>query len=590
VAGIIWNNVEDYYTGATIGIAPNAQVLSIRVLGDDGSGTYVDVIEGIQYAVANKETFDIRVMNLSLSGWARSPYFADPLNRAVEEAWAAGIVVLAAAGNEGPYAESITVPGNDPYVITIGAVDSNKTPGYWADDSLANFSSSGPTLDGFVKPDLLVPGGNVVSYMFNDGDTDPETSSSPALVLDHPDYSVNSSMFRMNGTSMSTAVASGVVALILEAHPTMTPDQVKYRLMASTQTAVANDQLMYSPLQQGIGRIWVPDAVFGDIPLLNANSGMDINADLAHGWLKLDENGEPVRDESGDYVLDEAELAYHYQGQVQKVISDDGATYLYYTEDPTDGSLVVLGAADLQTLMWIEYDDLMGMGVTFDNVNNGAAYWPHAEAWSNGIYNWAGGIYNWAGGIYNWAGGIYNWAGGIYNWAGGIYNWAGGIYNWAGGIYNWAGGIYNWAGSTDVSSTSWVGEGWATRTPTVTPTNEPTAMSTTTATSEPTATNTAVPTATATSEPTATNTAVPTATATSEPTATNTAVPTATATNEPTATNTPLPSATATSEPTATNTAVPTATVAPSATPDHNPESGDQNTNAYTLFLPFITK
>ena len=118
---------------------------------------------------------------------------------------AAGIVVLAAAGNSGPAAETITVPGNDPYVITVGAVDSNRTPAYWADDILPPFASTGPTLDGFAKPEVLAPGMNVVSYMYNDA-SNPENSA--YLVQQHPDYSENTSMFRMNGTSMSTAAAS----------------------------------------------------------------------------------------------------------------------------------------------------------------------------------------------------------------------------------------------------------------------------------------------------------------------------------------------------------------------------------------------
>jgi hypothetical protein len=130
VAGIIWSHIHDQDTGAFLGIAPNANILSVRVLGDDGFGTYADVIKGIQYVVANKDTLNVRVLNLSLSAQATTPYFVDPLNRAVEEAWAAGIVVVAAAGNEGPEPETITVPGNDPYMITVGAVDSLRTTGY----------------------------------------------------------------------------------------------------------------------------------------------------------------------------------------------------------------------------------------------------------------------------------------------------------------------------------------------------------------------------------------------------------------------------------------------------------------------------
>ena len=137
-----------------LGTAPQARILSVRVLDDDGTGTYADVIEGIQYIVANAAQFNVRVLNVSLSAEATVPYFVDPLNRAAEAAWHAGIVVVAAAGNTGPGASTITVPGNDPYVITVGAVDTQQTPDDWSDDVVPEWSASGPTLDGFVKPDV----------------------------------------------------------------------------------------------------------------------------------------------------------------------------------------------------------------------------------------------------------------------------------------------------------------------------------------------------------------------------------------------------------------------------------------------------
>ena len=146
VAGIVWSNTQDAYTNVSLGVAPDAQILSVRVLNDQGYGTYADVVEGIQYVVANRDHFGVRVMNLSLSAVSTTPYFVDPLNRAVEAAWAAGIVVVAAVGNTGPGAETITTPGNDPYAITVGAIDSQHTPGYWTDDAIPDWSGSGPTM------------------------------------------------------------------------------------------------------------------------------------------------------------------------------------------------------------------------------------------------------------------------------------------------------------------------------------------------------------------------------------------------------------------------------------------------------------
>jgi serine protease AprX len=168
IGGIVGSMYLDAATGVFLGIAPYAEILSVRALNDDGMGSYEDVIEGIQYVVENQDVFNIRVLNLSLSAQATTPYFVDPLNRAAEAAWANGIVVVTAAGNTGPVAETVTVPGNDPYVITVGAIDTNRTPGDWSDDILPAWSATGPTLDGFAKPDVLAPGGSIVSFIIND--------------------------------------------------------------------------------------------------------------------------------------------------------------------------------------------------------------------------------------------------------------------------------------------------------------------------------------------------------------------------------------------------------------------------------------
>ncbi len=215
VAGIIWSQIVDYNTGASMGIAPDANILSVKVLDDSGMGSYTDIVEGIQYVVENKDLYNVRIMNLSLSATPTTPYFADPINRAVEAAWANGIVVLAAAGNTGPGSETITTPGNDPYVITVGSVNNQRTPGYWEDDIVAAYSASGPTLDGFIKPDVLTPGSYIISFMY----TNKVDENSARLALTHPNYSRSVSLFRMSGTSMSTAVASGVVALMLQVNP-----------------------------------------------------------------------------------------------------------------------------------------------------------------------------------------------------------------------------------------------------------------------------------------------------------------------------------------------------------------------------------
>ena len=438
VTGIIASN--EWHSNNIIGVAPKSKILSIRVLDETGQGTYEDVIEGIQYVVDNKDTFNVHVMNLSLSGYALVPYFVDPLNRAVEAAWANDIVVLAAAGNEGPGAETVTVPGNDPYIITVGALATNDTATDWLDDTIPVWSGNGPTLDGFVKPDVLAPGKNIVSFVHH----------SSALAQDYPENVVSYNRFTSSGTSMSTAVASGVVALILQANEDITPDEVKFRLMFTATPAVTEndsepEQFVYTSFMQGAGRIWAPEAALTtNLPEESkANAYMDIDSDLAHDWILLDENGEPVFDEDGNPLVDETELTYHYQGIVRRAVTDDGLFYLYYTQAPGGSELLILGAANASDMTWADQATLQNANITFLNDPN--MTWLN-DAWSGGMYNWSGGMYNWSGGMYNWSGGMYNWSGGMYNWSGGMYNWSGGMYNWSGGMYNWSGGMYNWSG------------------------------------------------------------------------------------------------------------------------------------------------
>src|SRR6185295_17402415 len=141
-----------------------ARIISIKAFGEDGSGTYATVIRAIDWVVTNRLAYGIRVLNLSLGAPAQSRYWDDPLNKAVMKAWQAGIVVVASAGNSGPQPQTVGVPGNVPYVITVGAMTDNYTASK-ADDRLASFSSTGPTFEGFVKPDLVAPGGHSWGFM-----------------------------------------------------------------------------------------------------------------------------------------------------------------------------------------------------------------------------------------------------------------------------------------------------------------------------------------------------------------------------------------------------------------------------------------
>ena len=204
------------------------------------------MIAAIGRAIELKDQYNIRVINLSLGRPVYESYETDPLCQAAEAAWNAGIVVVVAAGNLGRDDSfdndgygTITAPGNDPYVITVGAMKTNATASR-ADDLIASYSSKGPTLvDHVVKPDLVAPGNRVVSL---DGEKNSELADS------FPENEVGSYYFKLSGTSMATPMVSGTVALILQQNPNLTPDQVKARLMKTASktfpmTSTATDPL-----------------------------------------------------------------------------------------------------------------------------------------------------------------------------------------------------------------------------------------------------------------------------------------------------------------------------------------------------------
>ena len=282
--------------GAYNGIAPDANLVAIKALGPNGSGTYLDVIRAIDWVVANKDSYNIRILNLSLSAQAHSYYWDDPLNQAVMRAWQSGIVVVTAAGNRGPEAMTVGVPGNLPYIISVGAMSDNGTGDDLMDDFLTSFSSVGPTVEGFVKPEMVAPGGHLLGLV----------GSNTTLAQNYPQFRDGDYM-TISGTSQATAVTSGVVALMLQADPTLTPDTVKCRLMATTRTAVnADGSRAYSIFQQGAGQINAYEAVHSTASGC-ANRGLNIAADLdgsMHfgGPANIDENGNYYLMDSNGYM------------------------------------------------------------------------------------------------------------------------------------------------------------------------------------------------------------------------------------------------------------------------------------------------
>jgi serine protease AprX len=215
------------------GMAPNASLLDLRVLDQNGSSTDSVVIAALQEAVNLKNTYNVRVINLSLGRPIYESCAIDPLCEAAEAAWSDGIVVVAAAGNGGRNGYSTVLsPGNSPHAITVGAMKTLQT--YTRNDDLvASYSSKGPTyIDMTVKPDVVAPGNLVVSLLAP-GST--LANAFPENVVGPAYYSSSASgapqYMQLSGTSMATPVVSGIVALMLQKDPSLTPETIKARLM-----------------------------------------------------------------------------------------------------------------------------------------------------------------------------------------------------------------------------------------------------------------------------------------------------------------------------------------------------------------------
>jgi serine protease AprX len=201
--------------GQWTGVAPGADLVSVKVAGPDGSTDVSTVIAGLQWVVANRTTYNIRVLNLAFGTDSDQSYGIDPLDYAVEQAWFSGILVVASAGNRGPSGKTINKPGDDPFVLTVGAADNHGTPDR-SSTTVATFSSWGSP-GGFSKPDIIAPGITVVSLR------------DPGSTIDtlYPDARIGDSYFKGTGTSQAAAIVSGVAALMFQANPWLTPDLAK---------------------------------------------------------------------------------------------------------------------------------------------------------------------------------------------------------------------------------------------------------------------------------------------------------------------------------------------------------------------------
>ncbi|MCL5961409.1 MAG: S8 family peptidase [Chloroflexi bacterium] len=263
VAGIIAGSGAES-EGRYIGIAPRAKLINVRVSDKQGMSYISDVIKGLQWIGQNASTYNIRVVNLSLTSIVPESYLTSPLDAAIEQLWLSGIVVVVSAGNNGPDS-MLYPPANDPFVITVGAADTVGTAST-TDDVLPFWSGYGTTQDRFSKPEVVAPGRHIVSVLASDDST---------LARMFPDRVVDDHYLWLSGTSMSAAVVSGVVALAAQAHPNWTPDQIKAAVMSTARP------LPLAKLGTGSGEIDAYAlATRRDAPGY-ANSGIPLNRYIA---------------------------------------------------------------------------------------------------------------------------------------------------------------------------------------------------------------------------------------------------------------------------------------------------------------------
>jgi serine protease AprX len=210
--------------GAYRGVAPGAQIVDVKVADASGHTDLVTMLRGLQWV--SDHSSEVDVVSLSLSSGSPLPYQIDPLNQALRGLWQRGIMVVVPTGNDGPGAGTVTAPGNDPTLLSVGGLDEGGTATH-SDDVVGTWSGRGPTWQGVSKPDLVAPGGHVVSLR------------SPGSMVDktYPQARVGTDYVRGSGTSMATAVTSGIVAATLADNPKFRPDDIKDLFVGTTYAA-----------------------------------------------------------------------------------------------------------------------------------------------------------------------------------------------------------------------------------------------------------------------------------------------------------------------------------------------------------------
>jgi serine protease AprX len=283
VAGIIAGNGRES-GGARVGVAPGSSLIVLKALDGAGFGYSSNVIAALEYAIAHREKFNIRVINLSVAAGVFESYNKDPLTLAAKRAVDAGIVVVAAAGNLGrnnfgkTQYGGISAPGNAPWVLTVGASNGKGTTDR-SDDEIAAFSSRGPSaIDRSAKPDLVAPGVGIESI------TEPASvlfAAHPKARLWGTTRTISQPYLSLSGTSMASPVVAGTVALMLQANPALTPNAVKAILQFT-----AERRGEYDHRTQGAG-------------FLNARGAVELARHFKDGFdprrVSQERTGDPVR-------------------------------------------------------------------------------------------------------------------------------------------------------------------------------------------------------------------------------------------------------------------------------------------------------
>jgi serine protease AprX len=264
VAGIAAGAAKGY-----AGAIPQANLLSIKVMNGEGVAWTSDVIAACQWILANKTAYNIRIANFSLHSASKASFLNDPLDKAVEKLWFSGVVVIAAAGNyatDGKPSGVLYAPGNDPFVITVGAVDLAGS-GSAQQHFNAPWSAYGYTPDGFSKPDLGAPGRYMVGPV-------PPSST---LADEHGASIVAPGYIQLSGTSLAAPVVAGAAAQILDRHPNYTPDDVKGALMVTAKPVPSS-----APGSLGVGEMQMGKAAL-KVTSPNPNLGLDRFVRVAPG-------------------------------------------------------------------------------------------------------------------------------------------------------------------------------------------------------------------------------------------------------------------------------------------------------------------